>query len=57
MSLPNLLVQGLKLAGKGTGFVSLVAVVNIAPVAAYEHFWPWNQKELERGIRDQQCRP
>ena len=57
MSLPELLLKGAKLAAKGTGFVSLVAVVNILPIAAYQHFGPWSQKELERGMKDQQCRP
>lgn len=57
MPFSDLLVKGVKLAAKGTGFVSLVAVLNIVPIAAYQHFGPWSQKELERGIIDQQCRP
>ena len=55
MSFPNLLMKGVKLAAKGTGFVSLIAVVNIVPIAIYERFW--SQKELEQGMKDQQCRP
>ena len=50
MPFSNLLIKGVKLAAKGTGFVSLVATVNMVPIAVYQHFGPWSQKELERGM-------
>ena len=53
----DLLVKGVKLAAKGTGFVSLVAVVNYVPIVAYQHFGPWSPKELERGVKRGQYRP
>ena len=56
MPISHLLVKGIKLAVKGTGFVSLVAVVNTVPVAAYAHFGPWSQEEVECGMRDEQFR-
>lgn len=57
MPVQNILLKGVKLAAKGTGFVSLVAVVNFIAIAAYQHFGPWSQKELERGMKDRQGRP
>ena len=56
MPFSTLLVRGVKLAVKGTGFVSLVAVVNYIPIAAYQHFGPWSPKELERGVKRGQYR-
>ena len=56
MPFSNLLIKGVKLAAKGTGFVSLVAVVNLVPIAAYQHFGPWSQKELQRGVKREQYR-
>ena len=53
----TVLSQTIKLAAKGTGFVSLVTIINVLPVAAYQHFGPWNEAELEMGIKEQQCRP
>ena len=38
MPITSLLIKGVKLAAKGTGFVSLVAAVNMVPIAAYQHF-------------------
>lgn len=57
MPVQNILLKGAKLAVKGTGFVSLVAVVNFVPCAAYQHFGPWSPKELERGMKAHQGRP
>lgn len=57
MPFSDLLLKGVKLAAKGTGFVSLVAVVNIVPIAVYQHFGPWSQKELERGVARKEYRP
>lgn len=51
MPLSTLLLKGAKLAVKGTSFVSLVAVVNLVPIAGYMHFGPWSQKEIERGLK------
>ena len=53
----TVLTKTVKLAAKSTGFVSLVAAVNVVPVAAYQHFGPWNEAELENGIKEQQYRP
>ena len=52
-----LLTKTVKLAAKSTGFVSLVAAINVVPVAAYQHLGPWSEAELESGIKEQQCRP
>ena len=57
LAFSTLLTKTAKLAAKSIGCVSLAAAANVVPVAAYQHFGPWNEAELESGVKEQQCSP